>query len=130
MGESESSCFRKIIFQIITSKQPLNLQKMKGFCLKIGLLISFMFAVAVSLSAQTNFIDSLRHVEETANNDTVRYQQFDILSIVYAETKPDSSLHYAQKALEIARDLKLKLNEALMLGRIGYAQQNMGNYPR
>jgi signal transduction histidine kinase len=103
---------------------------MKGFCLKIGLLISFIFAVAVSLSAQTNFIDSLRHVEETANNDTVRYQQFDILSVVYAETKPDSSLHYAEKALEIARNLKLKLNEALMLGRIGYAQQNMGNYPR
>jgi len=94
----------------------------------IGFSLLF-FAVAVSLSAQQGAIDSLTRMMKTEQNDTMRYVQYDLLATAYLETKLDSSLYYAGKALEIARGLKLKLSEANTLGKIGYVQQNKGNYP-
>jgi two-component system, NtrC family, sensor kinase len=98
--------------------------------MKKYLLIILLYAVSGSLSAQNRFIDSLIYEAGRTTNDTMRYEQLSYLSIAYSELRPDSSLFYAQKALEIAQDLKLKLNEAISLGKMGYAQQNMGNYPR
>jgi len=84
---------------------------------------------AATLFAQAGYIDSLKHEIEITRNDTMRYIKLDALATAYLETKPDSSLYYSDKALDIARELKLKLDEAVTLGKKGYAQQNKGYYP-
>ncbi len=84
---------------------------------------------AATLSAQGGYIDSLRHEIELTRNDTMLYVQLNVLASAYLETKPDSSLYYSEKALNIARGLKLKLDEAFTLGKKGYALQNKGSYP-
>ena len=94
---------------------------------KCSFIILF-FIQAVTLYAQAN-IDSLKHETQVATNDTILYVQLDALASAYLETKPDSSLYYSEKALEIARKLKLKLGEAITLGKKAYAQLNKGNYP-
>ncbi len=82
-----------------------------------------------TLFAQGGNIDSLKHEIEITRNDTMLYIQLGALASAYLETKPDSSLYYSEKALDIAKELKLKLDEANTLGKKGYAQQNKGNYP-
>ncbi len=52
------------------------------------------------------------------------------LAEAYEETNPDSSYFYAEQQLSLARSLQLKLNEAYALNDMGYAQLNMGNYPK
>jgi two-component system, NtrC family, sensor kinase len=96
---------------------------------KKWLFIILFFMPAATLFAQAGFIDSLKHEIEVTRNDTILYIELDALATAYLETKPDSSLYYSEKALEIARKLNLKLNEAFTLGKKAYAQQNKGNYP-
>ena len=96
---------------------------------KIRSLIISFFLPAATLFAQAGYIDSLKHEIEITRNDTILYIQLDALAAAYLETKPDSSLYYSEKALRIANELNLKLDEAYTLGRKGYAQQNKGNYP-
>jgi signal transduction histidine kinase len=84
---------------------------------------------AATLFAQAGSIDSLKREIEITRNDTMLYIQLGALASAYLETKPDSSLYYSEKALDIAKELKLKLDEAFTMGRKGYAQQNKGNYP-
>ena len=84
---------------------------------------------AATLFAQAGNIDSLKHEIGITTNDTMLYIRLGALANAYLETKPDSSLYYSEKALDIARELKLKLDEANTLGKKGYAQQNKGNYP-
>ena len=66
---------------------------------------------------------------EIAPNDTFLLVNCTILAHAFAETSPDSSHSYAQKALMLARKLELKLDEAAALGVMGYALMNMANYP-
>jgi signal transduction histidine kinase len=93
-----------------------------------SLIISF-FIPAATLFAQAGYIDSLKHDIEITKNDTMLYVQLNVLASAYLETKPDSSLYYSEKALDITKELKLKLDEALALGKKGYALQNKGSYP-
>ena len=83
----------------------------------------------VTLFAQSESIDSLKHEIELTSNDTTLYICLDALAGAYLETKPDSSLYYVEKALATARKLNLKMYEAFTLGKKGYAQLNKGNYP-
>ena len=100
--------------------------------MKSHLFVLAILACPLFVSAQApgfENIDSLKHEVETTRNDTMRYVQLEALAQAYLEIKPDSSFYYSKKSLEIARKLKLKLDEARTLGRSGYALQNMGNYP-
>ena len=81
-------------------------------------------------NAQEPGIDSLRHEVNTAQNDTVKMMLFSALTGAYAETKPDSSLYYAEQQLMLARKLNLRLDEADALISMSYGLLNMGNYPR
>ena len=74
---------------------------------------------AATLLAQAGYIDSLKHEVEITRNDTMLYIQLGALASAYLETKPDSSLYYSEKALDIAKELKLKLDEAFTLGKKG-----------
>jgi signal transduction histidine kinase len=91
--------------------------------------IAFFLMRAATPFAQPGYIDSLKHAVEETRNDTILYIQLDALATTYWETKPDSSLYYSEKALAIARKLKLRLNEAFTMIKKGYAQQNKGDYP-
>ncbi len=102
-----------------------KLNKLKKF-----LLISLLSFGSACLSAQQSFIDSLKREVSVTKNDTMRFIQFETLAIAYGELRPETSLYYAKQALEIAQELNLKLSEAMSLTQMGYAQQNMGNYPR
>ena len=100
-------------------------------CLFLLVATAFSFSVFAQTENIDAFrnVDSLKHEVEISNNDTMRYVLLDVLARVYQETKPDSSYYYSKKSLEVARKLKIKLAEAATLGKIGYALQNMGNYP-
>jgi len=92
-------------------------------------IIAFFLMRALTPFAQASYIDSLKQAVEETRNDTILYIQLDALVIAYWETKPDSSLYYSEKALAVARKLKLRLNEAFTMVKKGYAQQNKGDYP-
>jgi len=97
--------------------------------LKKWSFIAFFLIPAAASFAQAGYIDSLKQAVEQTRNDTILYVQLDALATSYWETKPDSSLYYSEKALAIARKLKLRLNEAFTMIKKGYAQQNKGDYP-
>jgi hypothetical protein len=98
--------------------------------MKISVFI-FQFIISLSpLQAQPGNIDSLRQKVELAHNDTLLLTQFTILASYYIDKLPDSSYYFAEKGLQISRELELRLDEAHSLLQMGYSQMNMGNYAR
>jgi signal transduction histidine kinase len=94
----------------------------------------FFFLIFISLTrqghAQNDRLDPLKKELEKTSNDTLRYIQLDSLTTIYSEISPDSSYYYSARSVGLARSLGYKLPEAASLGRMGYAQLNMGNYPQ
>jgi len=93
----------------------------------------------VFLSAQTDFrvassnkkeLDSLRLALNNATSDTLRMKAYNDLGIYYIEMNRDSTVYYADKAIALAQQLKLKLNEASNLSLKGYSLTELGNYPK
>src|SRR5215831_15383206 len=95
-------------------------------CLKICVLIVLPFL----MRAQGINIDSLVQQSNIQQNDTARLIRVRAIARNYAELNPDSSYRYSESSLELARKLKLKLDEGSALQEIGYAYLNKGNYPR
>jgi signal transduction histidine kinase len=81
-------------------------------------------------AAQQSYKDSLLHKISIEENDTARLILSSALTEEYIETKADSSLYYADKTLETAEKLNLKLEQVFALAEKGYSYLNMGNYPR
>src|ERR1044072_4726009 len=79
---------------------------------------------------QNRYIDSLRHELAFSNNDTMRFILMGKISDVYSEINPDSAFYYADKVIPYAKKFQFKLEEATALAVMGYAQINLGNYPR
>jgi hypothetical protein len=94
--------------------------------LKIYLLVVSPFFS----NAQRTNIDSLVEEANITQNDTIKLVRLRTIARTYAELNPDSSYHYAETCLALARKLHLKLDEASALQEIGYAYLNRGNYPR
>jgi two-component system, NtrC family, sensor kinase len=94
--------------------------------LKICALVMLPFFT----TAQGVNIDSLVRQSNDRQNDTSKLIRVRAIARSYAELNPDSAYHYADISLELARRLKLKLDEASALQEIGYAYLNKGNYPR
>ena len=98
---------------------------------------TFLTLVAI-FALQTGFcqdeedrhIDSLQHELAVSNNDTMRLILLGQIADVYSEINPDSAFYYAEKVIPITRKLQFKLEEAAALRIMGYAQINLGNYPR
>ncbi|MBK5271902.1 MAG: tetratricopeptide repeat protein [Bacteroidia bacterium] len=99
-------------------------------------MIKYLFYIILLLTAQMHgkaqqaYIDSLIQETNISKNDTARFTGYIKITEAYTETNPDSALLYAEKALKITQKLKLRLDEANTLGKIGYAYVNKGNYPR
>jgi two-component system, NtrC family, sensor kinase len=92
----------------------------------------FIFAVFSFLfcDGQEKTADSLKIVAQTSMNDTIKLLAFEDITEFYNEVQPDSSSKYGQLALNLARKLNLKLNEALALNSLAYAWTNEGNFPK
>jgi two-component system NtrC family sensor kinase len=80
--------------------------------------------------AQQVYLDSLKTEINTSENDTIKLVRLRNITRVYSEINPDSTLSYANRLLSLSQKLDLKLDEANALREIGYAQMNLGNYPR
>ena len=93
-------------------------------CIMISLIIT------LSAAAQQFNIDSLKNEIVISNNDTLNTILLGKIADAYSEINPDSSYHYSNRMLVLARKLNLQPEEAYALIEIGYAQLNMGNYPR
>src|SRR5688572_5705844 len=96
---------------------------------RIVYTVFFVAVVGVS-TAQQNFIDSLKKIISTTENDTLKLAVLRNMARIYSEINPDSAFNYAENSLSIARRLNLKLEEVSALREMGYALMNMGNYPR
>jgi len=75
-------------------------------------------------------LDSLHLALKNAANDTVRMHLYAQLGVFYAEVNHDSALFYSEKELSLAKQLKLKIDEAGALDFTGYILYQLGNYPK
>ena len=87
-------------------------------------------AILFFARGQQSLIDSLQKQISISKSDTAKLVLTRMVSRVYSEGNSDSAYSYANKVLQLARKLKLKLVEASALREMGYALMNMGNYPR
>jgi len=95
-----------------------------AFVVFLGLQMAFC------QESQNTYIDSLQHELTVVKNDTMRLILLGQIAETYAEINPDSAFYYAEKVVPITQRLQLKLEEAVALRIMIYAQINLGNYPR
>ncbi|MEP6700582.1 MAG: ATP-binding protein [Bacteroidota bacterium] len=96
---------------------------------RIIYIISFLLGIT-TIAAQQSYTDSLQHEITISKNDTIRLVLFGKLADIYSELNPDSTYHYGEKMLNLAKKLDLKLEEVIALNFMGYGLLNLGNYPR
>src|SRR5687767_175148 len=82
------------------------------------------------VNAQQSLVDSFQKQISITNSDTNKLVLTRMVIRIYSEINSDSAYYYANKTLELARKLKLRLVEASAMREIAYALMNMGNYPR
>ena len=100
--------------------------------MKSLLKICFLFFLPVFVKAQSpqSEPDSLHRVVQFAKNDTIRMHAFRALGSYYDDLSLDSAVYYFEKALTIARQLQLKLDEPDFNVALSFSTSKMGNYPR
>ncbi len=79
------------------------------------------------LCAQTQTIDSLKHLLQTEKQDSIRCLLLAQLSYQYQGSKPDSALIFAQNGLLLARKINYLKGEVKCLSRIGSIYSITGN---
>ena len=90
----------------------------------------FYLLIVTPVVGQQVFLDSLKNEIAISENDTIKLIRLRNLSRIYSEINPDSAFAYAEKLLQVTRELNFKLDEANALREMAYALMNMGNYPR
>jgi signal transduction histidine kinase/predicted negative regulator of RcsB-dependent stress response len=96
---------------------------------RIILIIFYLFFTR-DVFAQPLNTDSLKYEFSKSTNDTSRTILLGKIVDSYSEINPDSAYYYSNKMLALTQKLGLKLEEVFALSEIGYAQLNLGNYPR
>ena len=92
--------------------------------------LSFLLLFWANISYAQSPGDDIKIELRSEFNDTIRLLYYEQITNLYSEINPDSAFYYADQALLLARKLHLKLEEVVALGEVGYAQLNLGNYPR
>ena len=95
------------------------------FCLLLG-----DFAIVHGQNEHLLYIDSLKREITSIDNDTIHMILLGQIANTFSEIYPDSAYAYAEKMLAQSQELNLRLEEAGAFGEMGYAQINLGNYPR
>jgi two-component system, NtrC family, sensor kinase len=91
--------------------------------------ILLILIIPISVNAQQVNPDSLKQALTHAATDSARFIISDILINYYQENNRDSALHYAEKALLIARKNNKQLDEAISLDHKGYVLMHLGKLP-
>ena len=99
---------------------------MLGFCRAQSGLFSILSDTTLS---GTKKLDRLQLALRNAANDTVRMDAYYNIALYYLETNRDSSVYYDNKSIALAKQLRLKLDEAAALSDKGYALIALGKYP-
>ena len=99
---------------------------MLGFCRAQSRLF---FILSDTTLSGTQKLDRLQLALKNAANDTVRMDAYHNIALYYLETNRDSSVYYDNKSIALAKQLRLKLDEAAALSDKGYALIALGNYP-
>ena len=100
--------------------------------MKLFIKISLLLLLPALLHAQQQQhkqLASLRMALGNAANDTIRMDVYDQLAYYFYEVNQDSSLLYAEKELQIARQLNMKIYEANALMSKGYDLTFLTDYP-
>ena len=85
-----------------------------------------VFTLAQSLQSK---LDSLHITVNTAKDDTARMNAFNSLAGFYDDVNLDSSLHYSEKAIAIAKQLQLRFAEVIFYARRSWPLMKEGDYP-
>ena len=97
------------------------------FLIKIlALLFLPFFTTAQPLQSR---LDSLHIALKVAKNDTVRMNALSMLASYYDDVNLDSSLHYFEKAIMVAKQLQLRFHEVTMIARKSWPLMKQGDYP-
>jgi len=91
-------------------------------------ILLLLLIPAISM-AQQSHLDSLKKALRAARTDSVRYLRLSDLDDYYAEINRDSSLHYSDQALSIAKKDGQMLDEAYALDGKGYILMHLGKFP-
>jgi two-component system, NtrC family, sensor kinase len=98
--------------------------------MKIFIKLSVLILLPFFASSQSQQkLDSLYIALSKATNDSIRMETYQELHWYYEEVNRDSALFYSDKALPIAKQLKLRLHEADILDGKAYILMLLGNYP-
>jgi len=92
-------------------------------CFVIGIFL------LINLSAQKG-IDSVRQLLAAARDDTTRINLVNRLAQNYSESKPDSTLKYANDALMLAKKINYKKGEIEAMRNLGWAFLMAGDYSK
>ncbi|MEJ7821303.1 MAG: ATP-binding protein [Chitinophagaceae bacterium] len=96
--------------------------------MKVFLLILFTGMVFIS-NAQNQRADSLKQLLEKAPRDTNRLELLLNIADIYYFSKPDTSLLFSIKALDLARELHHTVGIVIALNRAGESLRFLGDYP-
>jgi signal transduction histidine kinase len=96
--------------------------------MKVFLLILFAGMVLIS-NAQYQRADSLRQLLEKAPRDTNRVEMLLEIADIYYFSKPDTSLLFSIKALDLSREIHSTVGIVLALNRAGESLRFLGDYP-
>jgi signal transduction histidine kinase len=96
----------------------------------IKMVCFILLPVFTTAQANQSRLDSLHNALVHATNDTMRMDICANINDFYSETNRDSAIYYIEKSLAIAKQLKLKLNEAIYLDGNAYELMHLGNYPK
>ncbi len=106
---------------------PLLIVYKKVRKLSFTLCIFILSSITVT-GQKISRIDSLKNILKEELHDSIRYKHLDRISILYTQSDPDSSLHFATKALELATKNNFLEGQARSQNQLSIYFQNLGDY--
>src|SRR5665213_623632 len=95
---------------------------------KIFSLLFFSLFLFIKLVAQDNYIDSLKQQLVIAKEDTNKVNLLINLSWAYIWSFADTAVTYAQKGLELSKELKYKEGEGSSMNALCISLTVTGNF--
>ena len=96
---------------------------------KIIVYICLFLCVATTAASQLSYSDSLRGILNKGTDDSTQIKLLYHLTQIYGETRPDSSVYFANELYQLAEKKGLRLVQAEATAFLGYGMVNLGNYP-
>lgn len=94
----------------------------------VVLLCFVCFSNPKFLLAEQAKIDSLQYLLNQADTDSLRIHYLNEVARSYWRISPDSSIFYAQQALDIAKQIQSKKEQGRSLNNLGAAHYMLGKY--